>query len=123
MNELTIIILNYLFRWYVTMCVINMLIFWNQFKKYHLIYETLKERKWYLCKEQEIIISTPLFTDEMILWRYKKNSFGLTKGIYLYYSPTHYFNSPYSLYWHWKYKKWFREHVDLTELEEKTINL
>lgn len=116
--ELFILIANYIFRWYVVMCLINILLFWKELKQYHVVYKTLKDRKWFYYRENKTIISSPIFTNEMIVWRYETNSFGLKNGLYLYSSPTHYFNSPYSLYWLWKYKKWFREHIDLTQLQD-----
>jgi hypothetical protein len=116
--EIFLIIGKYVFRWYLVMCVVNMLIFRNHLKQYHVIYKTLKGRKYYIDTEREVILSTPLFTDDMLIWRYKTDSFGLKNGVYLYSSPAHYFNSPYSLYWLWKYKKWFREHIDLTQIQE-----
>jgi hypothetical protein len=105
------------------MCGINALIFWRDYSQYHKIYEDLKNRKFYVDKQSEIICSSPLFADDMLIWMYKKDRFSLRKGLFLYKSGFHYLNSPYSLYWLWKFKKWFRDNCDLSELEEKHIEI
>ena len=122
MEELKLIA-TFLLRWYVTMCGINALIFWRDYSQYHKIYEDLKNRKFYVDKQSEIICSSPLFADDMLIWMYKKDRFSLRKGLFLYKSGFHYLNSPYSLYWLWKFKKWFRDNCDLSELEEKQIEI
>lgn len=116
-------ILKAISQLYLWMCFWNIVIFWKQQSQYDKIYKTLPYRIYFYDKEQEIVFSTPLFTDQMIIWMYKKNSFGLRNGIYLYNSWVHYLNSPYTIYWLWKYKKWFKTNLDLSVLEEKKIKL
>lgn len=114
-----IIIARIIFKVYLWCCFWNVLFFHRQLSQYHKIYETLKDRKFYLCREMDAVISTPLFEKDMIVWRYKKNSMALKIGIYLFNNPIYYINDPYSLYWHWRFKKWFKKNLDLSILEEK----
>lgn len=107
-------------RTYLMMCFWDLLFNWKNFRHYDKIYAELHTKNFYLWKEESVVITDPLFMDEMFIWSYKRNSFGLKKGVYLTNTPMYYINSPYSLYWYLKYKKWFNDRFDATKFEEIT---
>jgi len=111
-------VMKHVFRLYLFCCLWNVVFTWKEMRCYDKIYKDLPNRKFYLWKDVNMIISTPIFTNDMIIWRYKRGTFSLKNGVILLNSPFYYLNSPYTLYWYWKFKKWFRENLDLSQLEE-----
>lgn len=114
--EILVIVFTFL-RIYAFMCLWNLVYFWKHLSQYHKVYETLNSRKWYIIEEKKVILSSPLFTKEMIVWLYERDSFNLTYDVLLFKSNVHYLTSPYSVYWLWKYKKWFKKNIDLSAIE------
>lgn len=83
---------------------------------YKKVYKSLKQRKFYRNRSQ---VYSHEFNkkDDGFVWFLDDNHFALEKNIYLHASFIT-FLDPYSFYWLIKYRRWFKENIDLNNIEE-----
>lgn len=88
----------------------------TQYESYRKVYKSLKYRTFY--KNGSQIYSYKLRNrDDGFVWFTDDNSFKLEKFNYLQ-NQFYTYLDPYSLYWLLKYRKWFKENVDINKLEK-----
>jgi len=93
----------------------------SHFKYYKKVYDSLPQKKFYRNKRQ---IYDHSFDDmfkgkrKEFIWFLDDNSFCLHEGVYLHGEIIFDILSPYSFYWRLKYKKWFKENVDIETVEK-----
>lgn len=94
----------------------SVLLLAGDFKYYKRIYKTLPGRTFYRNRDQVYSHSFGE-EDDGFVWFSSTGDFRLVDGRFL---TTMFYTylSPYSGYWLWKYKRWFRENVNIEKIEK-----
>ncbi len=96
-----------------------MLTLGHQWRHYKRVYETLSSQTFYRDRDQvyNYSLHNPVDDNNVIVWFSNGGEFQLAKNVYLHNTIVTILD-PYSCYWYLKYRKWFKENIDINKIEK-----
>ena len=95
--------------------VVSNIVIFENYKYYKSVYNSLPSRKFYINLGKQVYSHNLGEIDDGFAWFIDTGSFCLLPTHYLH-NTSYTYTSIYGWYWLYKYRKWFKENVDINNL-------